>query len=338
MKKESKEDKGSFLTVFVKLLVLFLLGVLIVFFIVDVYEVSIAYSIVLAFISLVLFHLFWKNGFFNFLLVALMAMFTFICTEISFDLNLYVIFLISFFLAFIFGLIYNRFESRGTYAWLLLIGFVVLWIILAFNVLYRDDWLLENYLTIPFVILLLIASKWFKFSKTSYSLIFIYMTLHVIGSHYTYSEVPFGFWLQNFFGLDRNHYDRIIHFSFGFLLAYPVREVFIRIGNYKGIWALFAPIMLVFGLSCVYELVEWWVAVKFGGDLGVAYLGTQGDVWDAQKDMFNAGVGSIIAMAITAIIIFSYRRREYWSELKDSFRVHRGELGEVALQRFSRKK
>ena len=112
MKKESKGDKGSFLTVFVKLLVLFLLGVLIVFFIVDVYEVSIAYSIVLAFISLVLFHLFWKNGFFNFLLVALMAMFTFICTEISFDLNLYVIFLISFFLAFIFGLIYNRFESR----------------------------------------------------------------------------------------------------------------------------------------------------------------------------------------------------------------------------------
>lgn len=335
MKKESKE---SFLAVFVRFLVLFLLGFLMVFFIVDVYEISIVYSIVLTFISLVLFYLFWKKGFFNFLLVALMAIFTFICIEISFNLSLFITFLISFFLAFIFGLIYNKFESRRIYAWLLLVGFVVLWIILAFNVLYRDDWLLENYLTIPFVILLLIASKWFKFSKTSYSLIFIYMILHVIGSHYTYSEVPFGFWLQNFFGLDRNHYDRIIHFSFGFLLAYPVREVFIRIGNYKGIWALFAPIMLVLGLSCVYELVEWWVAVKFGGDLGVAYLGTQGDVWDAQKDMFNAGIGSVIAMAITTLIIFSYRGKEYWSELKESFRVHRGELGEVALQRLSREK
>ncbi|MEI6850099.1 MAG: DUF2238 domain-containing protein, partial [archaeon] len=232
----------------------------------------------------------------------------------------------------------NKYHDRKSYAWLLLVGFVMIWIILAFNVTYRDDWLLENYLTIPFVLLLLVISKWFKLSKTSYSLIFIYTTLHIIGSHYTYGDVPFGYWLQNFFHLGRNHYDRIVHFSFGFLLSYPVREIFIRIGKQKGIWALYSPIMLVLGLSCVYELIEWGVALKYGGDLGIAYLGSQGDIWDAQQDMFVAGIGSILAMTITAITVFAFRGKEYWKEIKESFRVEAPEQGEVALQRFSRNK
>ena len=162
---------------------------------------------------------------------------------------------------------------------------------------------MENVLNIPFVILLIIISRWFKFSKLSYTLIFIFMFLNIVGSHYTYAEVPFGFWLQNFFNLNRNHYDRIVHFSFGLLFAYPVREIFIRIGKAKGFWALWTPIELVLGLSAIYEILEWWIAVVFGGDMGIAYLGTQGDIWDAQWDMFLAGLGSIIAILIVLLVL-----------------------------------
>ena len=164
------------------------------------------------------------------------------------------------------------------------------------------------------------------------------MMLNVIGSHYTYAEVPFGFWLQNFFQLSRNHYDRIVHFSFGFLFAYPMREIFMRIGKAKGFWALWMPIELVLGLSAIYEVLEWWVAVVFGGDLGVAYLGLQGDVWDAQKDMFLAGMGSLIAMLIVFIVLIAYENREYIKELKTSLRVSQPEpLGERALEKIQKR-
>jgi putative membrane protein len=220
----------------------------------------------------------------------------------------------------------------------LLTVFIIAWIILAFNVNYRDEWVIENLLNVPFVILLIVLSKWFKLSKLSYSCIFIFMMMNVIGSHYTYAEVPFGFWLQDFLGASRNHYDRIVHFSFGLLFAYPMRELFIRIGGSRGFWAWWMPIELVFGLSAVYEILEWWVAIIWGGDLGVAYLGSQGDVWDAQWDMFLAGTGAFIAMTIVLIVLFSYEGKKYLIEFKESLRVReKNPLGERALEKLQRK-
>jgi putative membrane protein len=135
------------------------------------------------------------------------------------------------------------------------------------------------------------------------------------------------------FGTVRNHYDRIVHFAFGFLLAYPLREMVIRISDTKGFWGFWFPVEFVLAFSCVYELLEWLIAVLFGGDLGVAYLGTQGDVWDAQKDMFNAGVGSAVAMVIVFSIIWYYRRGVFWQECRDSLRVkHKQALGEETLR------
>jgi putative membrane protein len=192
---------------------------------------------------------------------------------------------------------------------------------------------MENWLTVPFVILIYLTYRWFRFSNVSYGLVFTYMMLHIYGSHYTYAEVPFGFWMQSVLGLARNHYDRIVHFSFGLLLAYPVREVVIRISDTKGFWSYWFPIEFVLAFSAVYELLEWGIAVIFGGDLGVAYLGSQGDVWDAQKDMFVAGSGSVLAMLAVAIIIWRYRRADFWRELRESFTVkNKRELGEVALE------
>ena len=230
-------------------------------------------------------------------------------------------------------------KSENRFASLLLIFFVIDWVILSTNVSYFHDWMLENLLTVPFVVLIFITHRWFRLSNISYGLIFAYMILHIVGTHYTYSEVPFGDWLQDTFGLARNHYDRVVHFSFGFLLAYPFREVVKRIGTARGFWGLYLPLEFVLAFSAIYEILEWVIAIIFGGDLGIAYLGTQGDEWDAIKDMALAGLGSLIAMVITALIIFAYNARAFWAEFKESIHVKdKNPLGEYVLQEWAKKK
>ena len=122
-------------------------------------------------------------------------------------------------------------NGRMKYQIFLIVVFLAVWVWAAINPLYRDGWLLENYLVFIFVPLLLIFSYFFRLSNVSYTVITIFMILHVIGSHYTYAETPFGYVLQDWFSSSRNMYDRLVHFSFGFLLAYPIREVFMRIVN-----------------------------------------------------------------------------------------------------------
>jgi len=139
-----------------------------------------------------------------------------------------------------------------------------------------------------------------QFSDLSYLLMFVYLCLHVYGAMHTYAENPFGYWLMETFDLGRNHYDRIVHFSFGFLLAYPMRELFlVQLGFAKWVgWAL--PIEITLSVSGLYELVEWAVADVFFTAQGAAYLGSQGDIWDAQKDMFLATLGAILATSIVS--------------------------------------
>lgn len=317
--------------------ILLILGYLIQFFIMESYNINALVSIIAALTFVFFGYYFWNKGFFNFLLFSLIGISFFVSLEVSFNLGLYLNFLISLFASLIFSFTYLKWKNNENYSLLLLITFIIIWIILGFNVLDRKDWILENSINVPFIIIIVLISKWFRFSKLSYSLFYLYMFMNVIGSHYTYSEVPFGFWLEGFFGLTRNHYDRIIHFCFGFLLAYPMREIYIRVGNYKGFWALMAPVMMVLGLSAVYELLEWGIAVVFGGDLGVAYLGSQGDVWDAQKDMFLAGIGSLITMAIVFIVLLIYKRKSFLSELKESLKVKKqSPLGEIALKKIKK--
>jgi putative membrane protein len=226
------------------------------------------------------------------------------------------------------------YQKTRRFGGVLLGAFVFNWTALAFNVRFYDDWKLENWLTVPFVVLLYATHRMFRLSDVSYALLFVYMTLHIVGSHYTYAEVPFGFWLQQLFGQSRNHYDRIVHFAFGLLLAYPIRELVVRISNARGWWGLWFPIEFVLAFSCVYELLEWAIAVVFGGDLGLAYLGSQGDVWDAQKDMALAGLGAVLTMAVVLCVRLAYDRVAFGRELGDSLRVKQREaLGEQALER-----
>ncbi len=206
--------------------------------------------------------------------------------------------------------------------------FSIWWIVLAINPYDRADWALENALVFVGAILILISWKKFPLSRVSYTMIFLFLFLHELGAHYTYSKTPYDQWILNafgfspndLFGFERNHYDRLIHFCYGLLLAYPVRELFVRIVQVRGFWGYFLPLDLTMSTSAFFELIEWGAAEIFGGDLGIAYLGTQGDVWDAQKDMALASLGAFCAMSITAMINIRLQR-DFAKEWNESLKV-----------------
>ncbi|PCH88898.1 MAG: hypothetical protein COB88_02905 [Flavobacteriales bacterium] len=162
------------------------------------------------------------------------------------------------------------------------------------------NWILENALVFIFLGFLIITYKRYQFSDLSYLLFTIYILLHIYGSMYTYAENPFGYWLQDTFDTSRNHYDRIVHFSFGFLLAYPMRECFLSWAKFPTWVAWVLPLEITLSASGLYELVEWAVADLVFPEQGAAYLGTQGDIWDAQKDMALATFGAILATSIVS--------------------------------------
>ena len=202
--------------------------------------------------------------------------------------------------------------------------FLVVFILCAIDPVDRSTWLLENVLMFLLVAGLIASYKKFRLSRISYFCIFLFLCFHEIGSHYTYSLVPYNQWteslfgspLNGWFGWERNHYDRFLHLAYGLLFAYPIREIFIRIVKVKGFWGYFLPLDLTLSTSAIYELIEWAAAIVFGGDVGAAYLGTQGDVWDAHKDMALAGLGALIAMVTVAFINWRWQRdfaRE-WNE------------------------
>lgn len=229
--------------------------------------------------------------------------------------------------------------TRKTYLTTLAIVYSVLWIALAIAPLHRSDWVLENVLVLLGIAGLVATAKVFPLSRVSYTMLFVFFCLHTVGSHYTYAEVPYeafaqqrlGFSINELFGWERNNFDRVVHFGYGLLLAYPIREVFLRIVSVRGFWGYFLPLDLTMSSSMLYELIEWGAAVMFGGDLGTAFLGSQGDVWDAQKDMALASLGGLITMTVTACINATYQR-DFAREWADSFRVRGHEpLGEVAL-------
>jgi len=179
--------------------------------------------------------------------------------------------------------------------------YAVFWILTGIAPVDRRDWLLENFLVVVSAVVLIATYRRFPLSDVSYVLITLFLTLHSIGAHYSYAQVPFGAWVKDAFGLSRNHYDRLVHFSFGLMMAYPAREVFLRIANIKGIWAYYLPIDVTLAFSAMYEITESWFAQIIGPGLGDAWLGTQGDIWDAQKDMTAALTGAILCMGITAV-------------------------------------
>lgn len=200
-------------------------------------------------------------------------------------------------------------QTNSIYPLILLALYAIVWIALAIAPLDRHDWLLENVLVLIALPLTILHHRKQPFTHRTYTLLWIFMLLHAIGAHYTYAKVPYNEWTQaltghrlnDLFDVRRNHFDRLVHFLYGALL-FPV------------FWELFAPhitgsralrflLVTAFIVSHagIYEVIEWAAAAFFGGDLGVAYLGTQGDEWDAQKDMAMAMCGTLITVACMAL-------------------------------------
>ena len=180
----------------------------------------------------------------------------------------------------------------------LVTGYIGLFAWLAYSPVDRQFWAIASILPVLFVIVLIASYRYVPLSPLSYILIMGFLTLHTVGVHYTYAQVPVGAWLNDLLHLGRNHFDRIVHFSFGFLLAYPMEETFRLLGRARG-WVLYyLPVITVLGLSALWEIFEAWVTQAVHPELGLAYLGAQGDVWDAQKDMAAAMYGSILCMGI----------------------------------------
>lgn len=206
--------------------------------------------------------------------------------------------------------------------------YALFWLLLAIDPFNRRDWLMENLLVIGFAAGLWLSARHFVFSRISYVLIFAFLVLHAIGAHYTYAQVPYddawraltGHGFNEIFGWNRNYYDRLVHFSYGLLLSYPERELFLRVADARGFWGYFLPFDFTMSTSAIYELIEWAAAATVGKDLGAAYLGTQGDIWDAQKDMLMAGLGALTAMFVTLAVNRS-QQRDFARDWGQSLRV-----------------
>ncbi|MBM4218794.1 MAG: DUF2238 domain-containing protein [Gammaproteobacteria bacterium] len=195
---------------------------------------------------------------------------------------------------------YRNCASPWRWPLVLLAAYAALWIALAIEPVFRQDWLLENLIVLVALPLLVLTARRFRFSNFAYACLFVFFVFHAVGAHYTYSLVPYADWWQSLGGAPlegRNHYDRLVHFLYGLLVTPAAVELFARYGSYPRPWQFLFPWMFMAGHSVVYELIEYAAALVFGGDLGQAYLGTQGDVWDGQKDMVLALAGTTVTLA-----------------------------------------
>ena len=161
------------------------------------------------------------------------------------------------------------------------------------------DWFLENLLVVALVASLLATYRRYPLSDLSYLLVAIYLCLHEWGANHKYADVPLGEWMKAWFHTSRNHYDRVMHFAFGSLLGYPLREVFTRWSGARGMWRYYLPVDVALAFGACYEMMEATVASIVSPEAGDAFVGMQGDIWDAQKDMALGGLGAVVSMAVT---------------------------------------
>jgi putative membrane protein len=191
----------------------------------------------------------------------------------------------------------------------LVLVFALAWLLLGLHPHDRQDWMLEHVLTVFSGAILCLSRRRYPLSLTAYTLVFAFGLLHTLGAHYTYSLVPYedwsrdwgGFSVNNTFGWTRNNFDRLVHLAYGLLLVQPVMEWYTPAAGLRGGWRYWFALEFIMATSLIYELIEWMAAEYFGGSLGAAYLGTQGDIWDAHKDMALAITGAAIGLAIIAL-------------------------------------
>lgn len=178
----------------------------------------------------------------------------------------------------------------------LMVALALFWALSFAGTIDLSNWWVENLVTGVFLAVLAATYRRFAFSDLSYVCFTLFLMLHVYGAKYAYADNPFGFFIQRTFHTMRNPYDRVVHFLFGALMAYPVRELLMRRAVISRRWSWLLPVEILLSASCVWELIEWGIADVFFPEQGISYVGTQGDVWDAQKDIFVAVCGAALSM------------------------------------------
>lgn len=191
-------------------------------------------------------------------------------------------------------------RTSNKYPFYCFVAFLVVWAALAINPVDRFTWFLENIIVFISVPAVVFVHFKFRLSNTACTLITIYLILHAIGSHYTYSETPF---FSSIFGqkLQRDHYDRLTHFTFGLLMYYPVREFIRKFVSMSSFWSYYLPLAIIVSFSAIYELMEWTTAIIVSPENAVAFIGMQGDIFDSQKDILLAATGAITTMAFSYV-------------------------------------
>ncbi len=178
--------------------------------------------------------------------------------------------------------------------------YVVFFIILGIEPVSREVWIAEVIPVVAIFLLLVFSFRLFRFSNLAYALMAIWIFWHTVGGHYTFANVPFQ-WFSDLIGAERNHFDRIGHFVIGFF-AFAMAEWLLR-KRYCSFWLAAAfGLFFIMSVAAAYEIIEWWYAVAEGGDAGVEFLGSQGDIWDAQKDMFSDTLGAISSLILFSIV------------------------------------
>ncbi len=184
---------------------------------------------------------------------------------------------------------------------ILLLLYLLLFALCAIEPHDRAVWWAENIPIMLIVGALIATYRSFEFSAAAYVMMSVLVFLHTVGGHFTFERVPFDF-VTDLFGFERNHYDRIAHFTVGFY-AFPAAEFLLRKRWVASRWVLYLfPVFLIFFVASAYEIIEWLYAVGADPDAGTAFLGSQGDIWDAQKDMLADGLGSVAAVLLFAVM------------------------------------
>jgi putative membrane protein len=192
------------------------------------------------------------------------------------------------------------------YQKILSIVFVGFWIWTAINPSFRDSWLLESYPLFIFVPLVLLLGRTVGLSSASYTLVAIFLMLHMVGTHYTYEKVPGGFFLGELYGSTRNMYDRLVHLFFGLLITYPAFETLQKLLKVREPWYYLFVFNFVMTFVAGYEVLEWLTSISSNPNASMAYIGAQGDIWDTQIDMYVAFLGCVFVL----VVIFLMMRRK----------------------------
>ncbi len=207
--------------------------------------------------------------------------------------------------------------AAGRYQTALLVAFVAAAVLTSLSPIYPDQLLLQHLPTALILAVLIGTSRRFPLSNPSFTLVLAFFGLHLVGARWIYSFVPYDDWtsalfgtrLSEVFGWERNHYDRFVHFAFGALLVVPIEEVVRRIVRPRRGWSYYMAVEFVLAASVIYELVEWGIALTFAPTWADRYLGQQGDMWDAHKDVALASLGAIVVTCGFAIARAARRRR-----------------------------